>query len=320
MRRSYHVLTGPTAAGKTGFLLGRLPAGSAVVISADSRQVYRLMDIGTGKPEAAELTLLPHYGLDILDLGTKFSVYQFLIRLSEWLRDLRDDPRQVWICGGTGLYIHALLNRLELGAPPRAELRLRLSSLIADQSARFWAGQLGLSPADPDNPVRVIRSAEEACLDPLRATEIHERLGLDPQAADNTAWQAEQQAFAEAQHELERWHCAGLAVLDPGREALQQRIRLRVRRMFELGLPEEVARIRAAGYGAVDELVNGIAYREAGLLLDGVLDYEAAVEQAVIRTRQYAKRQRTYFRGRGWAEYDDAGLEAWFSGLRLSGG
>ena len=317
MQRQFHVLTGPTAAGKTGFLLGHLPAGSAVVVSADSRQVFRLMDIGTGKPTRDELDLLPHYGLDVLELGTKFSVYQFLICLAGWLAELADDPRQVWICGGTGLYIHALLERMTLGAPPRQQLRLALSAAISERSAHYWSEALQLSPADPHNPVRVVRAAEAACVDHLAMQRIYAQLGLDP-VVDDAGNAVEQERFLAAMQVLDHWQCAGLAVLDPGHAELLSRISLRVRRMFEQGLPEEVQVIRDAGYGDVDEVANGIAYREAGQLLDGEIGYEDAVEQAIIRTRQYAKRQRTYFRGRGWQFKDDAKLLAWFNGLQRS--
>jgi tRNA dimethylallyltransferase len=314
MLRSFHVLTGPTAAGKSGFLLERGAVQPLLVISADSRQIYRMLDIGTGKPSKDEATILEHYGLDFLELGTKFSVYQYLIKLAAYLAELRDDPRMIWICGGTGLYIHALLNRLELGLPPRAALRQRLSALMAQDGVQHWAQQLVPDMREPHNPVRVIRAVEDRCRDAASIGQVYAALGLDP-AHDGGAVEEDAAAYAKALAELDQWQCAGLAVLDPGRTELQLRIERRVRAMFDAGLAEEVQALRAAGYGGVDELDNGIAYREAGQLLDGLLSREEAIERSIIRTRQYAKRQRTYFRGRGWPDMDEAALADWFDGL-----
>ena len=317
MPRSFHILTGPTAAGKTGFLLDRSRDQTMLVVSADSRQVYRMLDIGTGKASDTETALLPHYGVDFLELGTKFSVYQYLIRTAGYLRELRDDPRMVWICGGTGLYIHALLSRLELGQPPREALRRRLSELMARDGAAHWAARLSPAVSDPHNPIRVMRAVEERCSEASAAAEIYRAVELAADM-DEDSQLVSRQEFTDALSELELWQCDGIAVLDPGREALLPGIERRVRWMFDNGLVEELQRIRAAGYGKVAEVASGIAYREAGMLLDGELSREEAITTAVIRTRQYAKRQRTYFRGRGWPFMDLGQLAIWFDGLTAS--
>lgn len=285
-----------------------------LVISADSRQIYRMLDIGTGKPSKNEAAILEHYGVDILELGTKFSVYQYLIKLAGYLAELRDDPRMIWICGGTGLYIHALLNRLELGQPPRAALRRRLSAVMAEDGVQLWAQRLCPEMTEPHNPVRLIRAVEDRCRDAAAIAEIYTELGIDP-SQDAATTVEDDSAYTLALAELENWQCGGLAVLDPGREELQRRIERRVRAMFDEDLPQEVQALRDAGHGAVDELANGIAYREAGQLLDGQCSREEAIERSIIRTRQYAKRQRTYFRGRGWPCMDEAALAEWYAQL-----
>lgn len=313
MRHRYHVLTGPTASGKSAFLLGCAGSRRLAVISADSRQVYRMMDIGTGKPDAAELALLPHRLIDLVDPGEKYSAHRFVIDAATAMQDLASEGFEVWVCGGTGLYIHALLEHLELGQPPRESLRLRLSELIAVDGPQHWAAELGLQLQDSHNPIRVVRAAELACDTPAHTAGIYQRLGLDPAAEVLDVNSREE--FSAALAILADWQCAGIAVLDPGYDELLELIASRVRRMFEQGLPEEVQRIRDAGFGDADELANGIAYREAGMLLDGELEYEEAVQGAIIRTRQYAKRQRTYFRGRGWQFMDPDGLAGWFNSL-----
>jgi len=110
---------------------------------------------------------------------------------------------------------------------------------------------------------------------------------------------------AEVLAELDRWQCAGVHVLDPGKEELAGRIERRVQAMFDDGLVQEVERLRQLGFGGADVVMQGIGYQEAGAVLDGQLTVEEAVDQAIVRTRQYAKRQRTYFRGQGWTEANE---------------
>lgn len=309
MQPVYHVLSGPTAAGKTGHLLAIASSLPLIVISADSRQVYRYMDIGTGKPTKAELKILPHYGVDRLEPGIKYSVYQFLTFAAQAFAVARGTGCQVWVCGGTGLYLHSLLAGFDLGGAPRPELRLAITQRINVSSARQVADALGLKLADPDNPVRVIRQAEHACTDRRRACEIYTWAGLDLDCEQCQPAQAEA-VDVDAREELARWRCAGVHVLDPGRDELLKRIETRIAGMFNSGLVDEVVELRRRGFGQADVVSEGIAYREAGRVLDGELAVPEAIERAVIRTRQYAKRQRTYFKGRGWSVVNDAELSA----------
>lgn len=296
MRRSYRVLTGPTASGKTDMLLQRAATVPVRVISADSRQVYRGMDIGTGKPTPAELVAAPHYGLDLLDPGQSFSAHDFVVLAAAALTELDDFEGEVWVCGGTGLYIRALIEQLPLGSPPRPALRDALCERFKAESPRAVAAALKLELRDADNPVRVLRAAETlAHRDPQH---VYAYAGL-PADADPGVNAAEDRRHREALEVLAGWDCAGIEVLDPGAN-LDERILLRVTGMFDAGLTDEVERLRARGSGATRHVAQGIAYAEAGALLDGELTEAAAIARAVIRTRQYAKRQRTYFRGHGW--------------------
>ena len=280
------------------------------------------MDIGTGKPTRDDLMILPHQGIDLLDPGIFFSVYQYFPVVMEGLRLAANERRVPWICGGTGLYIRAVIEGLPLGAHPRPALRARLLQLLAARGAREVALALGLSVVDPDNPMRVLRATENACSDALCRQRIYAYAGLeqyglaDDEICDATAGEPEAGGeFEQARRELAEWRCAGIAVLDPGHDELQARIERRVRGMFEQGLVEETAELRRLGYGDTAVVRQGIGYREAGTVLDGNMSREDAASQAVVRTRQYAKRQRTYFRGRGWPFLRPEQLDAWADSL-----
>jgi tRNA dimethylallyltransferase len=310
----FRVLTGPTAAGKTRWLIALARQRPVLAISADSRQVYRHMSIGTGKPSPATLRILPHQGVDVADPGTRFSVYQFLTIAAGALRDAQLAGREPWVIGGAGLYIRALVEGLKLGAPPRPALRQALHEWIARSSSREVARDLGLNLTEIDNPVRVVRAAECACADADAAARIYGLAGLPPRLC---AGDVEPVSGTDAvMSALAAWRCAGIAVLDPGRVELKRLIDARVREMFACGLLDEVAALRKLGFGDAPQVRDGIAYREAGWVLDGRLALDEAISLACIRTRQYAKRQRTYFRGRGWTVMDMAQLTAWEQATR----
>ncbi len=191
-------------------------------------------------------------------------------------------------------------------------MRQALQTLLSTVPAPELARRLHLDLAEDHNPVRIVRQAELACGDQRLASRIYAAAGLDPAAAAGDVT-PEPGLPPAVLRELAQWECAGLAVLDPGKEELLLLIEQRVRGMFRDGLVDEVAYLRRLGHGATPVVAQGIGYREAGLVLDGVLDMAAAVEQTVIRTRQYAKRQRTYFRGMGWPVMTRERLEAYFA-------
>lgn len=306
---TYRVLTGPTAAGKTATLLVRATQLPLAVISADSRQVYRSMDIGTAKPTLSEQKILPHYGIDCINPGISYSAYQFLIKALEGFKQAAEAGREAWVCGGTGLYIHALVNAMGLGSAPRAKLRQALAGKLKQLSARQLSEELELFVADSNNPARVVRAAEHACDDPGRAASIYRWAGLDVELAGQETMEGSSGKWLG--EEIVRWRCHGIAVLDPGREELAKRIELRVCTMFETGLVDEVAGLRRQGFRDTNVVRDGIGYREAGAVLDGKLRVDNAIQSTIIRTRQYAKRQRTYYRGRGWPVVPHQELPAW---------
>ncbi len=318
MLGEYRVLTGPTAGGKTSWLVRRGRQQPVLALSADSRQVYRHMDIGTGKVTAAEREVVPHYLVDILEPNHSFSVYQYVIHAAEVLAALEKDPNaathEIWFVGGTGLYLRALIADLELGLAPRTRLRAVIQDRLKYIGSRVVSEALGLNLNEPDNPVRVQRAAEQACGDKDAALKIYLRCGLthadyeaDQQEHDQEPGEAQWQ---NAREQLRRWSCRGIYVLDPGREALLRNIEKRVSSMFAMGLADEVRNLRELGYGEAPVVSDGIGYREAAAVIDNRMGAQEALQQTIIRTRQYAKRQRTYFRGQQWQFCTESELDS----------
>jgi tRNA dimethylallyltransferase len=272
------------------------------------------MDIGTGKPTLADRQILPHHGIDCLEPGMTYSAHQFLDQAAAGFARAQCEDREVWVCGGTGLYIRALVEKLDLGGAPLPGLRAALGQRVSQLSARAVATALRLAVDDPDNPVRVIRAAELACQDAERAARIYDWAGLPTELVERDGRGSNDLREAR-QSGLERWHCVGIAVLDPSREELAKLIRARVEWMFEHGLVNEVTRLRELGYGKTPVVCDGIGYREAGHVLNGELGLEDAISRTLVRTQQYAKRQRTYFRGRGWPVMSEPQLAKWAASM-----
>ena len=301
---TYRVLTGPTAAGKTACLRNRAPQRPVAVVSADSRQVYQGMNVGTGTPDTTCLEILPHYVVNIVSPPIIFSVYQYLIETTKALRELEAADAEVWVCGGTGLYIRGLLERLPLRAGPRPMLRESLYRRLEHESAAEVATALQLDLVEIDNPSRVVRCCEAACQSEESFERFYLPLGLDHRAweSDNAAQQPDP-GYEETLAYLGKWRCLGIAVLDPGLDELSAMIEIRVRAMFENGLLDEVRQLELSGFADAQVVRDGIAYREALAVIQGRMELEEGIQLAMIRTRQYAKRQRTYFRGQGWPVY-----------------
>jgi len=266
------VVCGPTAAGKSAIALWLAEHTSATIVSADSRQVYRGFDIGTAKPTREERTRVPHAGIDVVDPAERYSAATWAAAADRWIDDARAAARVPIVVGGTGLYIRALCEGLfdepVLDGARRVALSRELERLPSGELRR-WVAEL-----DPDRShlgrTQLLRAAEIALLTGQRMSALHrERRGTS------------------------RWRPRYLLV-DPG-PALAHRIASRIDHMLDHGWPEEVARLmqtvpadapawKATGYDAVRQMI------------DGKLSRAAAREQILIATRQYAKRQRTWFR------------------------
>ena len=268
------VLVGPTAVGKTAVALALGAHWPLEILSADSRQIYRRLDIGTAKPTRKEQARVRHHGLDVVEPGSRYSAGHFARDAVGWLDDVRARGRTPVVVGGTGLYVRALAEGLfhEPALDPGRRRALdAFTARLEDLELLRWAGRL-----DPGfrggGRQRAARAIEVALLSghPL------------------SYWQQE----ARARGALDPWYI----VLTVPRPVLHQRIARRAEEMVRRGLIEEVASVLAEGHGAHAPGLDGIGIREAVEYLHGQRSRESVAEAVTISTRQYAKRQQTWFR------------------------
>jgi tRNA dimethylallyltransferase len=265
------ILVGPTAVGKTAVAAALAARWPLVVLSADSRQVYRGLDIGTAKPDAALRARVPHLGLDLVDPGERYSAGRFAREAAGWLAGL-DPARRPLVVGGTGFYVRALVDGLFREPPMDPERRERVrSALAAVPKLAAWAVRL-----DPGytggGRQRAARAVEVALL-----------------SGRPLSWW---QAHAREAGAIVPWYVR----LTVPRAVLRRRITSRTRAMLRSGLVEEVRRVLASGVSPMAPGLDAVGYREVVLFLQGELA-EADLEPAIVTaTARYAKRQETWFR------------------------
>ena len=268
------VVVGPTAVGKTAVALALAAHWPLEIVSADSRQVYRRLDIGTAKPTRKERARVTHHGLDLIDPGSRYSAGHFARDAEGWLADIRARGRRPVVVGGTGLYVRALAEGLfrEPALDPACRRSLdAFTARLEPLELIRWASRL-----DPGfrggGRQRAARAIEVALLTghPL------------------THWQQ----VARARGAIDPWYI----VLTVPRPVLHQRIARRAEEMVRRGLIEEVASVLAEGHAPTAPGLDGIGIREAVEYLHGRRARETVAEAITVSTRQYAKRQQTWFR------------------------
>jgi tRNA dimethylallyltransferase len=272
------VICGPTASGKSSAALHLAQLRSIEIVSADSRQVYRGMDVGTAKPTTQERRTVPHHLIDVADPDEPFNAYRFAKLAYEAISSIRARGNTPILVGGTGFYIKALLYGLSLGETP-PDPKIRAQSLVQLETQGLDSLIEKLRDLDPrraasidlKNPRRILRALE------IATNLTHEK---------NSTSRGFSQPTLQAR-------VFGLSVES---QALRDRISNRVEHMFAGGLVGEAASLRASGYGNDLVSMSGIGYREALACIDGKLSYDEASQQTAARTRQYARRQRTWFR------------------------
>ena len=268
------VLVGPTAVGKTPVAVALAALQPVTVLSADARQVYRGLDIGTAKPERAVLARVPHVGLDLIDPGERYSAGRFARDAAGWLAEIRAAGRLPLVVGGTGLYVRALADGLFREPPLDPERRERMrgwtAGLGAPDLAR-WAGRLD-ARFQAGGRQRAARAVEVAL--------------LTGQAL--SWWQRE----AREMGTMRPWYIH----LTLPREALRRRITERVDAMLAAGLVEEVRGVLARGVPPDAAGLDGVGYREVVTMLANRLPAAELREAIAAATRAYAKRQETWFR------------------------
>ena len=270
-------IVGPTAVGKTRLAVALARRFGGEIINADSRQVYRFMDIGTAKPTQVERSQAPHHLLDILDPDEDFSLGNFLSLARNEVQLIHQRGRIPIVAGGTGQYVWALLEGWQVPkAPPDPAFR-KAKELEAEQHGAL-ALHRELQSIDPE------RAAQ---LDPrnvrrvIRALEVHHTTHVRPSA------------FAPRGEPMGDWLMIGLNL---DRHELYRRIDERVERMVEAGFEEEVKRIAEMGYPMGKGSLASPGYRELGQYLAGEISLDQAVQKTMHQTHRMARRQYTWFK------------------------
>lgn len=286
------VILGPTASGKTHKAVALAERVDGEIISADSRQIYRGMDLGTGK-DLFEYRSVPYHLIDICPAGYKYNLFEYLRDYEQAYASIVERGRQPILCGGTGLYIESVLNGLRLPeVPENKELRESLSGKSLEELTAILSEMKSLhNTTDVDT-----------CKRAIRAIEIQTYYQEHPEKAQ-----------AAEPHPVEN---AVIIGVDIDRESRRRRISERLETRVKDGMIQEVQSLLDSGIPADDLIYYGLEYKFVTSYVIGRLSYEEMLSQLEIAIHQFAKRQMTWFRGmerRGftikWLPYDMADEE-----------
>lgn len=267
-------ILGPTASGKTPFAAALAAELDTEIISADSRQIYRSMDLGTGK-DIADYTVngkeIPYHLIDIADPGYKYNVFEYQRDFLVAYETIKQKGRLPVLCGGTGMYLESVLKGYKLlPVPENQELRERLADKSLEELTGILAGYKNLhNSTDVDTAKRAIR-----------AIEIEEYYAHTP---------VDERAFPQL-HSL-------IIGVDIDRELRREKITRRLRQRLDEGMVDEVHRLIDQGIPPDDLIYYGLEYKYLTLHVIGQLSYEEMFGQLEIAIHQFAKRQMTWFRG-----------------------
>ena len=264
------VICGPTATGKSALAVEIAKAVNGEIISADSRQVYKGMDLGTGKVTVQEMAGIPHHLLDVAEPSDTFTVSLFKEQTDMAIRDIVSRGKTPILCGGTGLYIDAVASGMRL--PPveaNPELRAELQTKTREE---LYAQLAALDPEraqniDALNPVRL-----------MRAIEVATAIGIVPKIT------------------YEKPYETLFIGLDMDDETLKARIRTRLTERMDAGMLEEVRGLHAAGLSHERLFSLGLEYRYLGLFMEEKITLPEMLAQLEMEIWHYAKRQRTWFK------------------------
>ena len=282
-------IVGPTAIGKTEIAIQLAQRLDAEIVSLDSRQIYRGMDIGTAKPTPEQQRAVHHHLIDCVDVDQPFSVAEYQRLGDTAIAEIRGRGKRAMVVGGAGLYFRALIDGLFEGPGADADIRARLKREADEHGTAALHERLRRSDPEaadrihPNNLVRVIR-----------ALEVYELTG-QPISALQQQWKMD-----EPRHSFRAFG------LNMPRETLYQRIETRADRMTEAGLIEEVKGLLEQGYPRDCAAMQSFGYKELIDYLDGKRRLEEAIALLKQNTRRFAKRQLTWFRNDPRIEWFDA--------------
>lgn len=263
-------ILGPTASGKTRYAVEMARKVGGEIISADSRQVYRGMDIGTGK-DLEEYGEVPYHLIDIADAGTKYNIFQYQKDFERVYADILSRGRQPILCGGSGLYIEAATCGYFLpDVPPDEKLRSELAQKPMEElEALYEKIRKPHNSTDYDSKQRLIRAIEIALYE-------------------------DSHPVTRSNYLPKRCRYIGIAV---SREVRNARIDARLEARLKAGMVDEVKRLLDSGIPPEDLIYYGLEYKYLTLYLTGVLEYPEMVDKLRTAIHQFAKRQMTWFRG-----------------------
>ena len=270
-------IVGPTATGKSRLALALSLQLNGEIINADSRQVYRYMDIGTAKPSPEQRTQAPHHLLDILDPDQDFGLAYFLALARDSLREVHERGRLPVVAGGTGQYVWALIEGWQVPEVPPDHAFREDKRREAEEHGRHFVYQQ-LEAADPQRAAQLDPSNLRRV---IRALEVHRQFQLDSQSQ------------ALGSQPVDPTFIIGLTM---GRQELYQRIDERVDRMLAAGLLAEVQTLAANGYRLGQGPLSSPGYRELGHYLDREITLEEAVRRTKYQTHRLVRRQYTWFK------------------------
>jgi tRNA dimethylallyltransferase len=288
------IILGPTAVGKSKVALEIADKLNGEIISADSRQVYKYMDIGIAKPTSQEQKKVPHHLIDIIKPDEKFSAAEYAKRAREAIHEIVERNKQPIVVGGSGLYIKALTEGFFEGPQANAKIRKRLGK----EAKKLGNSHLyqKLKAVDPITASKVYPNDLKRI---IRGLEVYELTG-------KTMAELQQRGvYLVPEFEFIK---VGLSL---DRKELYQRIEKRVDAMFRGGLLEEVKNLRKMGYSPKLNALNTLGYKELFLYLQRKITLEEAMEKIKQNTRNYAKRQLTWFKKDKeiiWLSAEDADL------------
>jgi tRNA dimethylallyltransferase len=284
-------LVGPTASGKTALALELAERLGGEIVSADSRQAYRGLDIGTAKPTAAERRRVLHHGLDLIDPGERLDASRFRTVATEAIADLQRRGRVALVVGGTGLYVRALLGGLCAAPPREPTLRAALERAAADEGTAALHARL-------------------ASVDPVAAARIHPHDGVRVVRALEVAFASGRplSAWQEAHRFGDKPYDALIIGLARPVAELDARIAARADAMLAAGFLDEVRALARRGLEVDAPGLEAVGYRELRACVDGTCSLSEALGATILATRRFAKRQRTWFRAESgvvWHHPDD---------------